>query len=83
MFDGLMTMAIFWGFCAEPRSLMLPRSIALYGLLEAPQAWSHTLVSFLTDYGFKSVNNFSMFLTWSDAFYVFCVFYVWLIYFLQ
>jgi hypothetical protein len=39
----------------------------LYGLMEAPQAWSHTLVSFLTDYGFKSINNSSTFFTWSDG----------------
>jgi hypothetical protein len=35
--------------------------------MEAPQAWSRTLVSFLTDYGFKFVNNLSTFFTWSDG----------------
>ena len=39
----------------------------LYGLMEAPQAWSNTLVGFLKDYGFKPVNGSSTFFTWSDG----------------
>ncbi len=39
----------------------------LYGLMTALKTWSTTLMSFLTDYGFKKVNNLSTFFQWTDG----------------